>query len=75
MDWKNKAARLLGNRTHHIDGDGQFAFVISCRNRTFSLWETRVEAEQEMGRITSCGSDCLGSTAHYVADLGKSVAL
>ncbi|HZC81693.1 MAG TPA: hypothetical protein VE222_08240, partial [Nitrospiraceae bacterium] len=26
MDWKNRAKRLLGNRTIHLEGDGQFAF-------------------------------------------------
>jgi len=69
MDWKSKAERLLGNRTRHIDGDGQFAFVTPCRGRAFSLWTTKAEAEQEMERILSCGGDCLGVTAHYVADL------
>jgi len=70
MDWKNKAQRLLGNRTRHIDGDGRFAFVTPCRNREFSLWGTRAEAEQARNTFLSCGSDCLGVTAHYVADLG-----
>ena len=27
MNWTNKAKRLLGNRTIHLEGDGQFAFV------------------------------------------------
>jgi hypothetical protein len=70
MDWKNKAKRLLGNRTQHIHGDGQFAFVTPCSDREFSLWETRAEAEQARNRILSCGGDCLGVTSHYVADLG-----
>jgi hypothetical protein len=25
MDWKAKATRLLGSRTIHLQGDGQFA--------------------------------------------------
>jgi hypothetical protein len=69
MDWKNKAKRLLGNRTIHIQGDGQFAVVTPCRNLAFSLWPTRAEAEQAMSRIMPCGGDCLGVTFHYVADL------
>lgn len=71
MDWKGKAKRLLGNRTRHIHGDGPFAFVTPCCDREFSLWATRAEAEQARNRILSCGGDCLGETAHYVADLGK----
>lgn len=71
MDWKNKAKRLLGNRTIHIEGDGQFAFVTLCRNRAFSLWPTRAEAEQAMNRIMSCGGDCHGISSHYIADLGE----
>jgi hypothetical protein len=71
MDWTSKAKRLLGNRTRHIHGNGQFAFVTPCRDREFSLWGTRAEAEQAMTRIQSCGADCHGVTAHYVADLGE----
>ena len=71
MDWKNKATRLLGNRTIHIEGDGQFAFVTPCRNRAFSLWPTRAEAEQAINRIMSCGSDCHGISSHYIVDLGE----
>ena len=71
MDWKTKAQWLLGSRTIHIEGDGQFAFVTPCSNRAFSLWPTRAEAEQARNRILSCGGDCLGVTFHYdVADLG-----
>jgi hypothetical protein len=69
MDWKTKATRLLGNRTIHLTGDGQFALVTPCRNRTFSLWATRTEAEHAMNSIMSCGGDCLGISFHYVADL------
>ena len=72
MDWKNKATWLLGSRTIHIEGDGPFAFVTSCRDRAFSLWATRADAEQVMNRIMSCGADCLGRTSHYIVDLGKS---
>ena len=39
MDWQTKAKWLLGSRTRHIEGDGPFAFVIPCRDRTFSLWQ------------------------------------
>jgi hypothetical protein len=70
MDWKNKGQRLLGNRTRHIHGDGQFAFVTPCRKRAFSLWATRAEAEQALKSIMSCGADCQGVTAHYIVDLG-----
>ena len=69
MDWEHKAKWLLGSRTRHIQGDGQFAFVTSCLKREFSLWGTRAEAEQAMNSILSCGNDCLGVTSHYVADL------
>jgi hypothetical protein len=69
MDWKNKAKRLLGNRTHHIHGDGPFAVVTPCSNRAFSLWATRADAENAMERILSCGPDCRGGSSHYVTDL------
>ena len=65
MNWKNKAKRLLGNRTIHLQGDGQFALVTPCRTPTFSLWPTRAEAEQAKNRIMSCGGDCHGVSAHY----------
>jgi hypothetical protein len=71
MNWKNKAKRLLGNRTIHLEGDGQFALVTPCRTRAFSLWPTRAEAEQAMNSIVSCGGDCHGVSSHYIADLGK----
>ena len=71
MNWKNKAKRLLGNRTIHLQGEGQFAFVTSCRKRAFSLWPTRAEAEQAMNSIMSCGDDCHGVSSHYIADLGE----
>ena len=70
-DWKGKAERVLGNRTIYLEGDGQFAFVTPCRDRAFSLWATRVEAEQAMKSIMSCGGDCLGMTSHYITDLGE----
>ena len=69
MDWKNKAQWLLGSRTIHIDGDGPFAFVTSCRARAFSLWATKGDAEHVMKSIRSCGSDCQGVAAHYIVDL------
>ena len=72
MDWKNKAQWLLGSRTIHLEGDGQFAFVTACRNRAFSLWATRAEAEQAINRFLSCGGDCHGVTSHYIVDLEKS---
>src|SRR5262249_60156536 len=72
VDWKNKAQWLLGSRTSHLEGDGQFAFVTPCSNRAFSLWATRLEAEQFMNSILSCGRDCLGVTSHYIVDLEKS---
>lgn len=71
MIWKNKAERLLGSRTLHLQGDGQFALVTPCRTRAFSLWPTRAEAEQAMNRIISCGGDCHGISSHYIADLGE----
>ena len=71
MSWKAKATRLLGNRTVHLEGDGQFAFVTPCRTRTFSLWPTRAGAEQAKSRIISCGGDCHGVSFHYIADLGE----
>ena len=71
MDWQHKAKWLLGDRTIHIDGDGPFAFVTSCRDRAFTLWATRTDAEQFMKSIMSCGTDCLGNTSHYIVDLGK----
>jgi len=64
MDWKAKATRLLGNRTIHLQGDGQFAFVTPCGNRAFSLRATRPEAEQARNSITSCGGDCHGVSFH-----------
>jgi hypothetical protein len=70
MDWKNTATRLLGNRSIHTEGDGQFTFVTPCRDRAFSLWSTRAEAEQVMNRIMSCGGNCLGVAFHYIVDLG-----
>ena len=72
MDWKHKAERLLGNRTRHIDGDGQFAVVTPCGKRAFSLWATRADAEQVRESIMSCGAECLGSASHYIVELGKS---
>ena len=72
MDWQTKAKWLLGSRTRHIEGDGPFAFVIPCRNRAFSLWPTRANAEQVMKSSMSCGPDCLGRDSHYLVDLGKS---
>jgi hypothetical protein len=69
MDWQNKAKWLLGSRTIHVGGDGPFAFVTSCRDRAFTLWETRADAEQVRKSIMSCGSDCLGSASHYIVDL------
>jgi hypothetical protein len=70
MGWINKAKQLLGNRTSHIGGDGQFALVTACRDRAFSLWATRAEAEQALKRLTSCGGDyCVSS--HYLVDLRK----
>ena len=71
MDWKTKATRLLGNRTIHLQGDGQFAFVTPCRTRAFSLWPTRAEAEQAKNSIISCGGDCHGVSSHYIEDLGE----
>ena len=71
MDWKAKATRLLGNRTIHLQGDGQFALVTPCRKRAFSLWATRAEAEQAMKSIMSCGGDCHGVSVHYLVDLGE----
>jgi hypothetical protein len=71
MDWQNKAKWLLGSRTIHIEGDGPFAFVTSCRARAFSLWATRADAEQVRKSITSCGADCLGSGSHYIVNLEK----
>ena len=70
MDWKDKAGRLLGNRSIYLEGDGQFAFVTPCRDRAFSLWATRAEAEQAMKTIISCGGDCQGMRSHYITDLG-----
>jgi hypothetical protein len=72
MDWQTKAKWLLGSRTKHIEGDGPFAFVTPCRDRAFSLWATRADAEQAMKSIMSCGADCLGRDCHYLVDLGKS---
>ncbi|HKP01420.1 MAG TPA: hypothetical protein VJU02_07305 [Nitrospiraceae bacterium] len=72
MDWKHKAKWLFGSRTIHIEGDGQFAVVTPCGKRAFSLWATRADAEQAMKTIMSCGADCLGSTSHYIVELGKS---
>lgn len=72
MDWKAKATRLLGSRTIHLQGDGPFALVTPCRNRAFSLWATRTEAEHAKNRISSCGADCYGVSVHYIADLEKS---
>ena len=72
MDWKRTAKRLLGNRTRHVDGDGQFAVVIPCGKRAFSLWATRADAEQIRKSIMSCGAECLGSASHYIVELGKS---
>ena len=71
MNWELKAKRLLGNRTIHLEGDGQFALVTPCRTRAFSLWQTRAEAEQAMNSIISCGGDCHGVSSHYIADLGE----
>jgi len=71
MDWKNIATRLLGSRTLHLQGDGQFALVTPCRTRAFSLWATRAEAEQAMKSIMFCEADCHGVTFHYIADLGE----
>jgi hypothetical protein len=71
MDWKAKAMWLLGSRTIHLQGDGQFAVVTPCRNRGFSLWATKAEAEQAVHSIMSCGGDCHGVAFHYIADLGK----
>jgi len=71
MDWKNKAKRLLGNRTIHIEGDGQFAFITPCRTRAFSLCSTRADAERAMNSIMSCGDGCHGVSSHYIADLGE----
>ena len=71
MNWKDKAKRLLGNRTIHIEGDGQFALVTPCRTRAFSPWPTRAEAEQAKNSIESCGGDCHGVSSHYTADLGR----
>ena len=73
MDWKVRATRLLGNRTCYIQGDGPFAVVTPCRNRAFSLWATRAEAEHAMKSLMSCGSDCHGMTFHYIADLGEPI--
>jgi hypothetical protein len=72
MDWKTKATRLLGSRTIHLQGDGRFAFVTICRNRAFTLWTTRAEAQQVMNSIMSCGGDCHGVSLHSIADLGES---
>ena len=72
MDWKHKAQWLLGSRTLHAEGDGQFAVVTPCGKRAFSLWVTRAEAERAMRRILFCGGDCLGSASHYIVELGKS---
>jgi len=69
MDWQNKAKWLLGSRTIHVEGDGPFALVTSCRDRAFSLSATRADAEQVMKSIYSCGVDCLGSASHYIVDL------
>jgi hypothetical protein len=71
MNWKNKAKRLLGNRSIHLQGDGQFALVTPCRTCAFSLWPTRAEAEQAKKSIISCGRDCHDVAFHYIADLGK----
>ena len=73
MDWNAKATRLLGSRTIHLQGDGQFAFVTPCRNRAFSLWATRAEAEHVMKSIRSCGGDCYGGSVHYIVDLGERI--
>jgi hypothetical protein len=70
MNWINKAKRLLGNRTVHLEGDGQFALVMPCRIRACSLWQTRGEAEQAKNSIMSCGGDCHGVASHYITDLG-----
>jgi len=69
MNWKDKATRLLGSRTVHLQGDGQFALVTPCRTRAFSLWASRTEAEQAMNSLMSCGGDCHGASFHYIADL------
>src|SRR5262245_53455121 len=69
VDWQNKAKWLLGSRTIHIEGDGPFAFVTSCKDRAFSLSATRADAEEVRKRLMSCGSDCLGSASHYIVDL------
>ena len=71
MDWKIKAQRLLGNRTIYTEGDGRFAFVTPCRNRAFSLWATRPEAQHSMSSSIPCGGECQGVTSHYIVDLGK----
>ena len=72
MDWQTKAKWLLGSRTRHLEGDGPFAFVTPCRDRAFSLWETRADAERAMKSVMSCGASCLGTDSHYLVDLGKS---
>jgi len=72
MEWKHKAKWLFGSRTIHIEGDGQFALVTPCGKSAFSLWATRVDAEQAMKTIRSCGADCLGSTSHYIVELEQS---
>ena len=71
MGWKDRAAQLLGNRTIYLEGDGPFAFVTPCRNRAFSLWATRTEAQEAINSVKSCGNDSQGMTYHYVVDLEK----
>jgi len=70
MNWKNKAKRLFGNRTIHLQGEGRFALVTPCRTPAFSLWPTRAEAERAKNSVRSCGGDCQGVSFHYIADLG-----
>ena len=60
MNWQTKAKWLLGSRTRHLEGDGPFAFVVPCRDRAFTLWATRADAEQAMKSVMSCGANCLG---------------
>ena len=55
MDWKAKATRLLGSRTIHLQGDGQFA-LSRLVDIVHSLCGQRERMQSRLGRA-SCPAE------------------
>ncbi len=73
--WEKEANRRWGKKGYYIEGDGPFAVLAWCGRHdemSYSLWQTREEAEREKAFIdrSGCGGSCIRH--HEILEMTKS---